>query len=96
MHIRGTQWHPFSISSAPHEPTVHLHIRDLGNWTHRLHEMCAAEPRDVKVYLEGPCGAAALDLDSARYKVPFQRRSRNAHVATATAVAQGPRPTHAR
>jgi NAD(P)H-flavin reductase len=32
------QWHPFTISSAPEEKSVTLHIRvqDPGSWTHQL------------------------------------------------------------
>jgi len=36
--ISRWQWHPFSISSAPQNPTVTLHIRNMGprTWTDRL------------------------------------------------------------
>ena len=33
------EWHPFSISSAPHQPTVTLHVRVLGSWTRALHKL---------------------------------------------------------
>ncbi|NXG17011.1 NOX5 oxidase, partial [Grallaria varia] len=37
--IASSEWHPFSISSAPEQPeTLWLHIRSLGQWTSRLYE----------------------------------------------------------
>lgn len=27
------QWHPFTISSAPDDPYVSVHIRQVGDWT---------------------------------------------------------------
>lgn len=30
------EWHPFTISSAPHEPHVTFHIRCVGDWTNSL------------------------------------------------------------
>ncbi|KAL6056739.1 NADPH oxidase 5 [Balamuthia mandrillaris] len=37
--ISWHQWHPFSISCAPQQPTMTLHIKDSGGWTHRLSEL---------------------------------------------------------
>lgn len=39
--ISITQWHPFTISSAPSDPYVTFHIRDMGKttWTHQLCEL---------------------------------------------------------
>lgn len=31
------QWHPFSLSSAPNQDTVMVHVRVLGNWTRALY-----------------------------------------------------------
>lgn len=31
--ISKTQWHPFTISSAPDDPYVSCHIRQVGDWT---------------------------------------------------------------
>jgi hypothetical protein len=38
--ISGSQWHPFTISSAPQEDSLTLHIRVMGDgsWTRRLQE----------------------------------------------------------
>jgi len=62
------QWHPFSISSAPHQDTVSVHIRVLGDWTQSLFELAGTEPKEMTVYIEGPLGAPSVDLDTDRYK----------------------------
>ena len=66
------QWHPFTISSAPEDGFISLHIRIAGDWTKRLYdhfEMYANQ--DVKalknsnlprLYIDGPFGAPAQDL----------------------------------
>uniref|UniRef100_K3ZL81 Uncharacterized protein n=1 Tax=Setaria italica TaxID=4555 RepID=K3ZL81_SETIT len=33
------EWHPFSITSAPQDDYVSVHIRDEGDWTHKLKEI---------------------------------------------------------
>uniref|UniRef100_A0A8C5UZU3 NAD(P)H oxidase (H2O2-forming) n=1 Tax=Microcebus murinus TaxID=30608 RepID=A0A8C5UZU3_MICMU len=56
-----TEYHPFTLTSAPHEDTLSLHIRAVGPWTIRLREIysnpqsngCATYP---KLYLDGPFG----------------------------------------
>ncbi|XP_072594510.1 dual oxidase 2 [Vulpes vulpes] len=55
------EYHPFTLTSAPHEDTLSLHIRAVGPWTTRLRETyslpkgdgCARYP---KLYLDGPFG----------------------------------------
>ncbi|XP_006076375.4 dual oxidase 2 isoform X1 [Bubalus bubalis] len=55
------EYHPFTLTSAPHEETLSLHIRAAGPWTTRLREIyspptgdsCAKYP---KLYLDGPFG----------------------------------------
>ncbi|XP_025739930.1 dual oxidase 2 [Callorhinus ursinus] len=55
------EYHPFTLTSAPHEDTLSLHIRAAGPWTTRLREIyspptgdgCARYP---KLYLDGPFG----------------------------------------
>ncbi|TYZ67498.1 hypothetical protein PybrP1_004100 [[Pythium] brassicae (nom. inval.)] len=67
------QWHPFSISSAPHEPVVTFHIRVLGDWTAKLLELVessaggnseagGAVPLDVSI--DGSYGQVAVDIDN--------------------------------
>uniref|UniRef100_A0A2K5H7D0 NAD(P)H oxidase (H2O2-forming) n=1 Tax=Colobus angolensis palliatus TaxID=336983 RepID=A0A2K5H7D0_COLAP len=56
-----TEYHPFTLTSAPHEDTLSLHIRAVGPWTTRLREIYSA-PRGngyagyPKLYLDGPFG----------------------------------------
>lgn len=55
-------FHPISISSAPHEKVVTLHVRGLGNWSKKL--VALAETKDAaNVLIEGPYGCASVDID---------------------------------
>ena len=55
-------FHPISISSAPHEKVVTLHVRGLGNWSKRL--VALAETKDrAPILIEGPYGCVSLDID---------------------------------
>lgn len=38
-----TEYHPFTLTSAPHEDTLSLHIRAAGPWTTRLRELYSPE-----------------------------------------------------
>ncbi|XP_006883008.1 PREDICTED: dual oxidase 2 [Elephantulus edwardii] len=56
-----TEYHPFTLTSAPHEDTLSLHIRAAGPWTIRLREIYASPTGDdraryPKLYLDGPFG----------------------------------------
>ena len=62
------EWHPFSLSSSPHENMVSLHIRVLGDWTKRLYDY-VDRTKQINVYLDGPYGAPCLDVDGDRYKM---------------------------
>uniref|UniRef100_U3DM51 NAD(P)H oxidase (H2O2-forming) n=1 Tax=Callithrix jacchus TaxID=9483 RepID=U3DM51_CALJA len=61
LSLGTTEYHPFTLTSAPHEDTLSLHIRAVGPWTTRLREIyspprgsgCAGFP---KLYLDGPFG----------------------------------------
>ncbi|XP_078056229.1 dual oxidase 1-like [Mustelus asterias] len=60
--ILGTnEYHPFTLTSAPHEDTLSLHIRAVGPWTIRLREVYSLENISAlgsypKIYLDGPFG----------------------------------------
>jgi len=41
------QWHPFTITSAPEDPYISLHIRQVGDWTRALGERVGAGPSIV-------------------------------------------------
>jgi len=64
------EWHPFSISSAPHMDVVYVHVRVLGGWTKRLYELADKKGRGkwVAAFLEGCYGEPAVDVESDRYK----------------------------
>uniref|UniRef100_A0A672UPL0 NAD(P)H oxidase (H2O2-forming) n=1 Tax=Strigops habroptila TaxID=2489341 RepID=A0A672UPL0_STRHB len=56
-----TEYHPFTLTSAPHEDTLSLHIRAVGPWTTRLRELYSPESLALigklpKLYLDGPFG----------------------------------------
>jgi predicted ferric reductase len=62
-------FHPISISSAPHEGEVTLHVRGLGNWSKKLVDL-AKEKSEVSILLEGPYGSLSVDIDDGnRYKM---------------------------
>uniref|UniRef100_A0A3Q3BIC3 NAD(P)H oxidase (H2O2-forming) n=1 Tax=Kryptolebias marmoratus TaxID=37003 RepID=A0A3Q3BIC3_KRYMA len=55
------EYHPFTLTSAPHEETLSLHIRAVGPWTSRLRELYTEENflelgAYPKLYLDGPFG----------------------------------------
>lgn len=55
------EYHPFTLTSAPHEDTLSLHIRAAGPWTTRLREIYSLPKGDgytryPKLYLDGPFG----------------------------------------
>jgi NADPH oxidase len=65
------QWHPFTISSAPDEGFVSIHIRLVGDWTNalaRLLQQRSATGGNYKaslmpeILIDGPYGAPAQDL----------------------------------
>jgi len=40
--ISNLQWHPFTITSAPDDPYISVHIRQAGDWTHALGDRVGA------------------------------------------------------
>jgi len=61
------EWHPFSLSSSPHENVVSIHIRVLGDWRKRLYDH-VQETKSITVYIDGPYGAPGVDVDGRKYK----------------------------
>lgn len=60
------EYHPFTLTSAPHEDTLKLHIRALGPWTWNLRHIFETESLKSskcypKLYLDGPYGAGQQD-----------------------------------
>jgi predicted ferric reductase len=67
--LSRVQFHPFSISSAPHEEQVTLHVRAIGVWSQKLVEL-AQKQGEVDIMVEGPYGQLRVDIDNEdRYKL---------------------------
>jgi len=49
------EWHPFSLSSRPHEDTLETHVKGLGNHTKKLIKM-AQEKQHLWIRVDGPYG----------------------------------------
>ncbi|KAF1325611.1 Ferric reductase, partial [Globisporangium splendens] len=60
------EWHPFTISSAPHEPMVTFHVRVLGDWTTKLVQLTSPklfdEASQLDLLVDGPYGNVSIDL----------------------------------
>ena len=79
--VSRLQWHPFTITSAPEDDFVAIHIRIVGNWTGQAAEAfgirrdpegrpqnCIDVPRRMpKIYIDGPYGAPCQDYS--KYEV---------------------------
>ena len=61
------EWHPFSISSSPHNDDVHLHVRVLGDWTKQLYDK--ADSTETTAFIDGPYGQPSVDVDGDKYKI---------------------------
>jgi len=56
------EYHPITISSAPHESDITLHVKALGDWSRKLCDLCDEE-NEVTILLEGPYGNLSVDLN---------------------------------
>lgn len=73
--ISKREWHPFTITSSPEDPdALELHIRSVGTWTKRLHQL-AASPEEARsddwntIYLDGPYGSPAAEIFESKVPV---------------------------
>jgi len=67
--IGPLQFHPITISSAPYQQDVTLHVRALGKWSRDLVAL-AGRKHETRVLLDGPYGSVSMDLeDERRYPV---------------------------
>ncbi len=61
--ISASEFHPFTISSAPHEDNLSVHVRVVGRWTRKLaavYSVAAVESKTLPpLYMEGPYGDGA-------------------------------------
>jgi len=65
-YISKNEWHPFTITSAPDEDFVSVHINIVGNWTGALAALLNPDKKVGIVQedlLEGPDGSAILRID---------------------------------
>ncbi|KAG0553469.1 hypothetical protein KC19_12G014000 [Ceratodon purpureus] len=62
--ISSFEWHPFSITSAPDDPFLSVHIRTLGDWTAEMKKIfsdaCGGRPRLQTVNNYGLSGELTL------------------------------------
>ena len=45
--ISAFEWHPFTLTSAPEDDFLSVHIKAAGDWTSALHALAAADEADV-------------------------------------------------
>jgi len=65
-YISKNEWHPFTITSAPDEDFVSVHINAVGNWTNSITSLLNPEKKIGVVQedlLEAPDGSAILRID---------------------------------
>jgi len=62
--VSSIQWHPFTITSAPEDPYVSIHIRQVGDWTRALGERVGAGPSVVQSLTQSAMKAYEKDSKS--------------------------------
>jgi NADPH oxidase len=65
--ISKFQWHPYTITSAPHEGFISVHVKVVGDWTKSLSDIVKNSiPIEKNVFrralVDGPYGAPVQDL----------------------------------
>ncbi|XP_067931933.1 dual oxidase 1-like [Watersipora subatra] len=59
------EYHPFTLTSSPHEDFLSLHVRGVGPWTLNLRSVMEASLRNERempnVYVDGPFGSGQQD-----------------------------------
>ncbi|KAH9837179.1 NADPH oxidase [Rhodofomes roseus] len=61
--ISSYQWHPFTITSAPEDPYVSVHIRQVGDWTFGLGDRLGAGPSVVQAMTKAAMAGQEKDED---------------------------------
>ncbi|OAY84176.1 Respiratory burst oxidase, partial [Ananas comosus] len=64
--ISKFEWHPFSLTSAPDDEHLSMHIRSLGDWSYQMYSIfqkaLVSGTSDLpKICIDGPYGAASQD-----------------------------------
>ncbi|KAJ8953259.1 hypothetical protein NQ318_015841 [Aromia moschata] len=66
--LNKNEYHPFTLTSAPDEDTLTVHIRAVGPWTthirHIYDSATAVEFKLPKIYLDGPYGEGHQDWNT--------------------------------
>ncbi|KAG6964152.1 hypothetical protein JG687_00006146 [Phytophthora cactorum] len=63
--ISKLQWHPFTISSAPHEDIVSFYIKASGDWTNTVFEATSNnDGTQFDILVDGPYGHVSTDLEN--------------------------------
>ncbi|XP_014476938.1 PREDICTED: dual oxidase 2-like isoform X2 [Dinoponera quadriceps] len=69
--LQTNEFHPFTLSSAPHETSLSIHIRAVGPWTTNIRdklELCTMSNENLPViHIDGPYGEGHQDWD--KYEV---------------------------
>ncbi|XP_018399879.1 PREDICTED: dual oxidase 2-like [Cyphomyrmex costatus] len=69
--LQTNEYHPFTLSSAPHETCLSIHIRAVGPWTTNIREKlesCIMSNENLPmVHIDGPYGEGHQDWD--KYQV---------------------------
>ena len=50
LELGASEYHPFTLTSAPHEENLSLHIRAVGPWTMNIRKTYDANNRDGKPF----------------------------------------------
>ena len=63
------EWHPYSLSSSPHHPSIVVHSKRRGEWTTRLEVLARGfeAGKSPRMFVEGPYGALTLPLPLYRH-----------------------------
>ncbi|XP_072973260.1 respiratory burst oxidase homolog protein F-like isoform X1 [Typha angustifolia] len=64
--ISKFEWHPYSLTSAPDDGNLSMHIRSLGDWSYQTYSLfqealVSGSPDFPKISIDGPYGAASQD-----------------------------------
>ncbi|CAM6086774.1 unnamed protein product [Calypogeia fissa] len=65
--VSKLQWHPFSITSAPGDDYLSVHVRILGDWTTEFYKLfkealLSGTDSFPELYIDGPYGAPSQDF----------------------------------
>ena len=73
-HIARREWHPFTISSAPEQEAMTVHVRSLGNWTSALRQDIERREIDGDLLpfparIDGPYGTPSARIFASTHAV---------------------------